>query len=57
METLSHPCALFGFNFLIIGSISSFFISKPFIRFSVLQGKLGSVLEFATGEHCEAKKL
>ena len=27
------------------------------MRFYVLQQKLGSVLEFTTREHCEAKKL
>ena len=57
METLSHPCALFEFKFLIIRSISSSFILKSLICFCVLHEKLGNVLEFTTGEHCEAKKL
>ena len=40
METLSHPCALLEFKFLILRSISSYFISKSLIRFSVLQEKI-----------------
>ena len=48
METLSHPCALFIFNFLIIRSILSSFVSKSLIRFCVLQEKLGSVCLFVS---------
>ena len=44
----------------VIGSsceIQESFISISLVRFCVLQQRLGSVLEFTTGEHCEAKML
>ena len=55
METLSHPCALFRFKFLIVKSVSSSFISTFF--YSVFEEALGNVLKFTTRDHCETKKL
>ena len=57
IETLSRLYPFFEFKFLIIRRILSSFVSTLLIRFSVLWEKLANVLEFATREHCETKKL